>query len=74
VVLVLKTVILLPMTTTSRCASSAWRRRAVLFTHGNLAHLCMCRACALRYDWCSGGCAVCRQPVEQVVHLDYGVD
>jgi hypothetical protein len=41
-----------------------------MFTHGNHAHLCMCGGCASRYNWASAGCAVCRQPVEQVVYLD----
>jgi hypothetical protein len=54
----------------SLCVCCLEAPRSVLFTHGNLAHLCMCRACAYRYDWRSSGCAVCRQPVEQLVHLD----
>jgi hypothetical protein len=54
----------------SLCICCLETPRSVMFTHGNHAHLCMCRGCASRYNWASAGCAVCRQQVEQVVHLD----
>jgi hypothetical protein len=41
-----------------------------MFSHGNEGHLCMCGGCAARYDWRSAGCAVCRQPVDELVVLD----
>jgi hypothetical protein len=47
--------------------------RSVMFMHGSSAHLCMCSGCERRYDWRGQGCAMCRQPVEDVVHLNENV-
>jgi hypothetical protein len=54
----------------SLCICCLEAPRVVMFTHGNLAHLCMCGSCASRYDWRAAGCAVCRQPVDEVVSLE----
>ncbi|KAF6261254.1 hypothetical protein COO60DRAFT_1699945 [Scenedesmus sp. NREL 46B-D3] len=41
----------------------------VVFMHGSLGHLCMCSSCLGGFDWRSAGCPMCREPVEDVVHV-----
>jgi hypothetical protein len=42
---------------------------SVLFMHGGLGHLSMCGTCLGCYDWRSAGCPMCREPVEDVLHI-----